>query len=90
MQSWAFCSGIRQNSLHLLSQHKKCLSGMLPQNLINTITRVTISLSLPQGTWHDQGTEYPVVFTTLAHTQEEGNILGVYIQLQAGCTWKPI
>ena len=48
MQSWAFCSGIRQDSLHLLSQRKKCLSGMLPQNLINTNTRVTISLSLPQ------------------------------------------
>lgn len=45
------------------------------------ITGVTIPLSLSRRTRHDQGSEYTMVFTTLAHTQGEGNIKGVCSRL---------
>lgn len=55
---------------------KFSFSIFLPQNLIecNIIIGVTILLPLSYRTWHNQGSEYPIIFTTVAHAQRMGNI----------------
>lgn len=74
---------VSQKSGHarqFLSQQKKTLSLVLPQNptKCNIITGEIFLLCLYYIMWHNQGTGYPSIFTVLAYTQTKGNIQGEY------------